>query len=82
MLHSKMLKTVEQELTHIPRGPKGGTQNVLRSAYQNDRMHNLGKQADFPNSRSLTMKQSLEFSKKCRPNEKFDYDKEYFGDWG
>ena len=81
MSHSEMLKTVKQELARIPRYPKE-SQSVLRCCYQNARMHNLGKRADFPDSRSLAMKQSLELSAKCLPNAKFLYNKEVFGDCG
>jgi hypothetical protein len=82
MFDSERLKTLKQEMTHIPRGPKGSPQNSFRQIYENARMRNWGENADFPDSRSLTMKQSLEVAAKFYPNEKPLYDKEFFGDFG
>lgn len=82
MFDSERRKTLKEEMTRIPRGPKGSPQNSFRQIYENARMRNLGKNADFPDSRSLTMKQGLEVAAKLYPNEKPLYDEEFFGDCG
>ena len=82
MSRSEMLRTIELEMAHIPCGPKGSPQNGFRRVYHNAREHNLGKHADFPDSRSQTMKQSLELSAKLYANVKVLYDKQFFGDCG
>ncbi len=38
-----MNSLVLEELSHIPRGPRGSTQNEFRAHYQEQRMHGLSK---------------------------------------
>lgn len=73
----KMRERVKKELEHIPRGVKGSSQNLLRSAYWMKRMNSLGKDPKYK-SKEEVLKASINTIKRRSPSFTPEYDTEFF----
>lgn len=69
-----MREIIDSELVHIPR--KDLTQNILRSAYNGLRMHDLSLQN--PEGRDAVLRKALDQLRKTYPDYKFQYDTIFF----
>lgn len=74
---NSMKRMIAGELERIPRRAEGSLQNILRSAYQFAREHDLCKNPSNP--RRETFFKALEAVKKDAPDFFPDCDKEFFG---
>jgi hypothetical protein len=74
---SEMTRTVSEDLLHIPKGSRGGPQQLLRAFYPMDRRHDLKEDASTPRANSLA-KAIASVRDHADPNFKPEFDSEYF----
>ena len=74
MKREEMTKIVKSELKHIPKGPKGSTQNRLRIYYNAWRRRNLlrGK------SKEQTLEEAIKMLKEDHPDFNPKFNKDFF----
>jgi len=74
MKPEKMQEIITEELNHIPEGPKGSHQNMLRAAYQNIRENSLSKNPEAPCREDLDKAINMVDD----PKGKYQFDREFF----
>ena len=76
MKREEMKEKIDGELRHIPRSFRGSNQNMLRSAYNMIRRHDLALNPHCPAQESLM--KAIEQLKKTDPEFSPLYDKSFF----
>ncbi len=75
MRKEELIKKINEELEHIPRGPRG--QNLFRARYNMIRRHDIGKDSTI--TPAISFKRALEQMKENNPSFIPTYDQAFFG---
>jgi len=73
---SEMEHIVKEELAHIPKGPRGSLQMILRAAYPMQRKHDL--KLEPATSRNESLARAVTAVKQSQPTFRPEYDGEFF----
>ncbi len=76
MTQEQMTQKVQEELEHIPQSDL--SQNLLRTCYQQMRMHSLSKGVEKKQSPFEILQKCIDLLRKEHPEYKFNYDREFF----
>ena len=80
MRRDEMNRVLDEELDHIPRGPRRSAQNLLRAVYRMRRANSLGRKADGDPGRGAVLADAIEAVRGPEPGAELRYDATYFAE--